>query len=209
MLHTSRFRPMRLWIFVLTLAFPACIFSGSDSSESAPAATFIALWPEEFTDSVPCVSADAETPAAMQRYVVTFRDVTPAGADAGNGSADAAAVEPVPLPSSPPVSCFRGAATGSDSTTAASRLTPGRMYDALVEAYDRSDIVAKAPGEPGMVLAGPDGGPTETDVAPRWRFVCNGAPATCVEFRTQYVRGCTPLDGPDAGASGSASDADR
>lgn len=168
-------------MLILLAACPAagCVSSpGGEATRRIP--TLVAVAPEDFSGDVPCLDA----PGAMQSYVVRLFD---------HGTAE----EPLAfeLPASVilegtsyrPVSCQQPAVFG--------HVVPGHKYSAIVEAYDRSDLVALAAGSPVLVDANGD------YVAPRWTTRCgrtaDGAPADGAVVSafavTRFVRGCEPL----------------
>jgi hypothetical protein len=95
--------------------------------------------------------------------------------------------DPIPLPSSPPVTCALPVGFAF--------VTPGHRYTAHVEGYDRADLVPVAEGHP--ELSDPM---TGSLVAPSWIWDCD-EPAMAVRYWTTYPRGCrlrTPAGGTAA-----------
>lgn len=171
-------------------AGPLALLAGFGCSDSSVTTievvhpTLVAVSPEEFLGSVPCLDA----PGAMRRYVATLWDVTGTSADTGDGGAgseDGAAgasfAEPFALPSSGPVPC-------SEEVGFAFVVT-GHRYVASIEGYDRDDLVQLEPGVP--ILVDPE---TRARVEPRWTTRCGDEnPATSYGSITRIVRGCAPL----------------
>lgn len=162
---------MKLRVLVLCFALPGC-FDTDDGGSSTIVATVVALRPADFLGSMPCAAG----PGTVESYVATFTDLT------GSGDPDAAA--PFELPSTSVTSCHQ--AVGSALAVA------GHQYVARVSAYDRpsSELRALTPGSP-ILVSTTDG----SVVQPRWLYDC-AEPVYSVQFVTQYVRGCTPLQPP-------------
>lgn len=166
-----------------------CTSVGGDSITLNP--TLVAVSPTDFAGDVPCTDAAG----GMQRYVVTLRDL---------GTAEEPS-DPFTLPSAVvreggvyrPLSCHLPAAFAF--------VVAGHRYDAEVDAYDRSDLVALGAGSRTLLDE-----KTGEWVAPRWTTSCgrmvDGSPAegpvTAALYLTRFVRGCEPL--VDAGTSPTA-----
>jgi hypothetical protein len=190
------------------LAVPLAIalFGGCAESTVPPAGvyhpTLIGLAPQVFLGSVPCV----DSPGAMRTYVgtvfnleylpdgspVTEDDVaagdaiegrlesepTSCHADADPGTTPRAVVG-FALPSTGPVDC-------ADSVSISRVLQPQR-YRAEIQGYDRSDLIALAPGVP--ILVDPN---TGERVEPRWTFKCgDNCPEHVLTYSTRIVSDCT------------------
>jgi hypothetical protein len=163
--------------------------SSTPTSTGITKPTLVAVDPADFAGDVPCTDAAG----AMRGYVVTLFDL---------GAIDEP-TDPLPLASS----VVRGddgrfRATGCERTAAFAFVIAGHRYDAEVDAYDRTDLVAVGAGSRHLVDAA-----TGEYVPPRWTTTCgrktDGSPAegpvTAELYLTRFVRGCKPLvsSGPD------------
>ena len=155
--------------------------------------TMIEIPPESFLGDVPCTLQEG----GFTRYVATLTDVTVRNENAGGaggGSSDGIGGEgDVTLASSAPVPCRAGVGFGF--------VVPGHQYTAVIEGYDTSAIVPRAPGSPLMVAPPADATPSEIAkapaVAPRWRATCPAT--TAVSVTVVQAAGCTQLAlAPDA-----------
>ncbi|HEY8946896.1 MAG TPA: hypothetical protein VIM73_21785 [Polyangiaceae bacterium] len=176
---TRRFYSSRASLGVALLC-SASVGCGDDDdfSSSGNDLTIVEVVPEAFLGSVPC----GAEPGAVAVYVATLVDLGPVSGTAGRPSTDFV------LPSSSPAGCTRSVAFGS--------VVGRHEYRALIEGYDRSDLVQPAAGVP--ILLDPESGEI---VPPRWTAEC--APTTA-EFRlTRRVTDCslfTPTNGEDSTA---------
>jgi len=126
---------------------------------------------------VPCL----DTQGAAKLYVATLEDVT------SNLFGQAGApVASFVLPSSAPTSCHLPVGFGF--------VVAGHEYAADIQVYDRSDLVAAAPG--GAIMLDPAG----SHVAPRWTTSCGRdplltgeGPTICASNVMATVTGCIPL----------------
>ncbi len=169
------------------LLWAGCSSDGADQvGVSHP--TMIEIPPESFLGDVPCTLQEG----GLSRYVATLTDVTvrnDSAGGAGGGSSDGIGGEgDVTLASSAPVPCRAGVGFGY--------VVPGHQYTAVIEGYDTSVIVPRAPGSPLMVAAGPDATPSEVAkapaIAPRWRATCPAT--TAVSVTVVQAAGCTMLE---------------
>ena len=119
--------------------------------------TLIEVSPDEFMHGVPCLDA----PGAMGSYVATVYDLGPpldaglaeeapeapeaAGGDGGGGASASASASTAgfALPSSGPVNCVQ--------PVGFAQVVPGNRYTAVIQGYDRRDLVRLAPGVPILV----------------------------------------------------------
>lgn len=158
----------------------ACFTSpGSDSAPEPP--TLVGVAPQDFLGPVPCTDAAG----GLRTYVTRLFDhgtaEEPMSFELPAGVVQGASGSHVPVP------CTQIAVFG--------HVVPGHRYSAIVEAYDRTDLRALAPGE--SLLLDPSG----NFVEPRWTTRCGrdeaGNPGTgsviSAAFVTRFVRGCEPL----------------
>jgi hypothetical protein len=170
------FRPT---LVTLSLALWGCGDIGGSPGPTTP--TLIAVAPKDFAGEVPC----GKTPGAMQTYVATIFDL-------GTSEEPTA---PLALPAGVvggpdiyrPTSCLQTVAFGF--------VIAGHRYDAEVDVYDRSDLVAAGPGSRHLMDEA-----TGQYVEPRWTTTCGrkeGSPADgpvmAATYFTRFIRGCETL----------------
>jgi hypothetical protein len=156
----------RCLALTLIAASAATGCSSSSGAAGSDNPTLVAVDPEAFLGSVPCL----DSPGAMRRYVATIEDVT------GELGGPEATIDSFVLPSSPPVSCTLPVAFGF--------VVDEHRYVADVDGYDTTAIEPLVPGSPFMV--------SWTTSCGRQNEGTNRAVAAQTQ-QTIYVRGCAEL----------------
>jgi len=143
-------------LVVFALAAGGCNNSSATITGVTPS-TAIAVDPLEFLGPVKCGTVSGE----MQLYVATLFD---------DSSHSVLGIDDtkLALPSSPP--------TGCGVQVLFENVLNGRLYEAAVDGYDRSDITPLAPGSRVMVEATSSGAATGRYVEPRWTTTCGHHP---------------------------------
>jgi hypothetical protein len=158
------------WVPVGALAAFGCTTATGTTGPTTP--TLIAVSPADFAGEVPCTDA----PGAMRTYVVTIYDL---------GTSEEPRT-PFALPSSVVRSGDVFRPTPCETTAAFAFVIPGHRYDAEVEAYDRTDLVAVGAGARQLV--------DEKTCGRVHKDIPAQGPATAAYSVTRFVRGCGPLE---------------